>query len=152
MKKLVGVIVCLVPLTAYAQQTYTNEDLRKFSVPGAYTNQDLKKMPPLPVFGKAGPAAPAPVEAVDSRPYQMRLDLLQEQRLIVQAQLDWTNQEIERAYSFYGKGPDGYPWPGYLSKTRGFVQYLEMQLAVVDSRMANVESEAYRAGAILENR
>jgi hypothetical protein len=152
MKKFVGVIVCLVPLTAYAQQTYTNEDLRKFSVPGAYTNQDLKKLPPVSSFGKAGPPAQAPVETVDSRPYQMRLDLLQEQRLIVQAQLDWTNQEIEKAYSFYDKGPDGYPWPGYLSKTRGFVQYLEMQLAVVDTRIANVEEEAYRAGAILDNR
>jgi len=152
MKKFVGVIVCLVPLTAYAQQTYTNEDLRKFSVPGAYTNQDLKKLPPVPSFGKAGPSAQAPVETVDSRPYQMRLDLLQEQRLIVQAQLDWTNQEIEKAYSFYDKGPDGYPWPGYLSKTRGFVQYLEMQLAVVDTRIANVEEEAYRAGATFDNR
>ena len=153
MRKFVGVIVCLVPLTAYAQQTYTNEDLRKFSVPGAYTNQDLKKMPPVQVVGKAGPsAAAAPVETVDSRPYQMRLDLLLEQRLIVQAQLDWTNEEIEKAYSFYDKGPDGYPWPGYLSKTRGFIQYLQMQISVVDARIANVEEEAYRAGAILETR
>lgn len=152
MKKILGVIVCLVPLTAYAQQTYTNEDLRKFSVPGAYTNQDLKKMRPVPTVGKKGPSEPVTIEVVDSRPYQMRLDLLLEQRVIVQAQLDWTNQEIERAYSFYDKGPDGYPWPGYLSKTRGFVQYLEMQLAVVDTRIANVEEEAYRAGAILENR
>jgi hypothetical protein len=151
MKKLVGVIVCLVPLTAYAQQTYTNEDLRKFSVPGAYTNQDLKKMRPVPVVGKAGASAPVTIEVVDPRPYQMRLDLLREQRLIVQAQLDWTNQEIEKAYSFYDKGPDGYPWPGYLSKTRGFVQYLEMQIAVVDARIANVEEEAFRAGATLEN-
>jgi|GEM_PF-1695765 len=153
MRKFVGVIVCLVPLTAYAQQTYTNEDLRKFSVPGAYTNQDLKKMRPLPVSGKAGSSAStAPSETVDSRPYQMRLDLLLEQRLIVQAQLDWTNQEIEKAYSFYNKGPDGYPWPGYLSKTRGFVQYLEMQISVVDARIANVEEEAYSAGAVLDNR
>ena len=152
MKKILGVIVCLVPLTAYAQQTYTNEDLRKFSVPGAYTNQDLKKMRPVPPVGKAGPSAPVSIEVGDSRPFQKRLDLLLEQRLIVQAQLDWTNQEIERAYSFYDKGPDGYPWPGYLSKTRGFVQYLEMQLAVVDTRIANVEEEAFRAGAILENR
>ena len=152
MKKIVGVIVCLVPLTAYAQQKYTNEDLRKFSVPGAYTNQDLKKMPPVPSFGKVGPSAQVTVEGVDSTPYQMRLDLLQEQRLIVQAQLDWTNQEIEKAYSFYDKGPQGYPWPGYLSKTRGFVQYLEMQLAVVDARIDSVEEEAYRAGAILVNR
>jgi hypothetical protein len=39
----------------------------------------------------------------------MRLDLLQEQRLIVQAQLDWTNQEIEKAYSFYDKGRTDIP-------------------------------------------
>ena len=152
MKKFIGVIVCLVPLAAYAQQTYTNEDLRKFSVPGAYTNQDLKKMAPVPVVGRAVPVAPAPAEVVDSRPFQMRLDFLEEQRRIIQAEMDWRNQEIEKAYSFFDKGPDGYPWPGYLSKSKGALQYLEMQLAVVDARLANVEDEARRAGVLLENR
>ena len=152
MKKLIGVLVCLVPLAAYAQQTYTNEDLRKFSVPGAYTNQDLKKMPPVQVMGRAVPTAPVPFEEVDSRPFQMRLDLLNEQRLIIQSQLDWTNQQIEKAYSFFDKGPNYYPLPGYRSKTVGVLQYFEMQLAVVDARIANVEDEARSAGAILDNR
>ena len=152
MKKLIGVFVCLVPLAAYAQQTYTNEDLRKFTVPGAYTNADLKKLPPVPVVGRAGRVESLPYEEVDAGPFQMRLDLLQEQRTIVQAQLDWTNQQIEKAYSFFDKGPDGYPWPGYYSKNKGFLQYLDMQLAVIDARIDEVEDEARTAGAILYNR
>src|SRR5262245_41263935 len=114
MKRIIGVVVCLVPLAAYGQQRYTNEDLRKFSVPGAYTNQDLKKLPPVPVVGKATRQAAPEVEApaVDSESYQIALDLLVEQRSIYQAELDWRNQEIERAYSFFDKGPEGYPWPG----------------------------------------
>jgi len=89
---------------------------------------------------------------VDSRPFEMRMDLHQEQRRIIQAELDWRRQEIEKAYSFFDKGPNGYPLPGYRSKSRGALQYLEMQLAVVDARIANVEDEARRAGAVLENR
>jgi len=152
MKRIVGVLVCLVPLAAYAQQTYTNEDLKRFSVAGAYTNQDLKKMKPVPVVGKAAPVVPAPFEAVDARPYQMRLELLQEQRRIIQAELGWRNQQIEKAASFFDKGPDGYPWPGYLSKSKGALQYLGLQLAVVEARIANAEEEARRDGVLLENR
>ena len=152
MKKIIGVVVCLVPLAAYGQQRYTNEDLRKFSVPGAYTNQDLKKLPPVPVVGKAAPA-PAPrseAPAVDSESFQIALDLLVEQRNIYQAELDWRNQEIERAYSFFDKGPEGYPWPGYLSKSRGILQYLEVQIAIMDARIAAMEEDAYSAGAVIE--
>jgi hypothetical protein len=152
MKKLIGVLVCMAPLAVYAQQKYTNEDLKKFTVPGAYTNQDLKKMPPVQVVGRAVPMAPVTYEEVDARPFQMRLDLLQEQRTIVQAQLDWTNQQIEKAYSFFDKGPDGYPWPGYYSKNKGFLQYLDMQLSVIDARIEEVEDEARSAGAILYNK
>jgi hypothetical protein len=154
MKRIIGVVVCLVPLAAYGQQRYTNEDLRKFSVPGAYTNQDLKKLPPVPVVGKATPA-PAPkeeAEAVDSESYQIALDVLAEQRNIYQAELDWRNQEIERAYSFFDKGPDGYPWPGYLSKSRGVLQYLEMQIAIMDARIDAMQEDAYRAGADVDRR
>jgi hypothetical protein len=135
MKKLIGVLVCMAPLAVYAQQTYTNEDLKKFTV-----------------VGRAAPMAPVAYEEVDARPYQMRLDLLQEQRTIVQAQLDWTNQQIEKAYSFFDKGPDGYPWPGFYSKNKGFLQYLDMQLSVIDARIEEVEDEARSAGAILYNK
>jgi len=154
MKKIAGVMVCLClfPLAAFAQQTYTNEDLRKFSVPGAYTNQDLKKMKPVPVVGRATPVTAVPMERVDAEPFQMRLDLLQDQRSIIQAELDWRNQEIEKAYSFFDKSPNDYPLPGYRSKSRGVIEYLEMQLAVVDARIADVEDEAFSAGAILEDR
>jgi hypothetical protein len=151
MKKSLGIILCLVPLTAYAQQTYTNEDLKRFSVPGAYTNQDLKKLPPLPVVGKAGPAAPA-VTAPEAPPdpLQIRFDLLSEQKRIYQAELDWRQAMVDKAYSFVDQGPDGYPWPGYRSKSKSAIQYLEMQIAVVESRIETVRDEARQAGVLLD--
>jgi len=153
MKRIAGVFLCLVPLAAYAQ-TYTNEDLRKFSVPGAYTNQDLKKMKPVPVVGRQMPEAPRSASMVgeESQFLEARMGLLQEQRRIIQAELDWRNAEIEKANSFFDKGPNGYPWPGYLSKSKGSLQYLSMQLAIVDARIENVEDEARAAGVALENR
>ena len=152
-KKLVGVVLCLVPLAVHAEQTYTNEDLKKFSVPGAYTNQDLKKLPPLPV-GKGAPTAlaPAPVVLPDAEPYQRRLDFLSEQRLIAQAELDWRQKVAEKARSAFDKGPDGYPWPGYLSKSKSSIHYLEMQLSILDARIEQVRDEARRAGVSLESR
>jgi len=139
MKKLLGVFLCLVPLAVHAQQTYTNEDVKNFTVARAYTNQDLKKMKPLPVVGVAAPRAadPNPV-AEDAGPYQLRMDLLKEQRCILQAELD--------------KGPGGYPWPGYLSKSKGALQYLRMQLAVVDARIDFLKDEARRADVIVDSR
>ncbi|PYQ11139.1 MAG: hypothetical protein DMH00_08935 [Acidobacteria bacterium] len=153
MKKLLGVFLCLVPLAVHAQQTYTNEDVKNFTVARAYTNQDLKKMKPLPVVGVAAPRAadPDPV-AEDAGPYQLRMDLLKEQRCILQAELDWRNAEIEKAYSFLDKGPGGYPWPGYLSKSKGALQYLRMQLAVVDARIDFLKDEARRADVIVDSR
>ncbi len=154
MKKCVGMILCLVPLGAFAQQTYTNEDLKKFSVPGAYTNQDLKKLPPVPVVKGAPSGAPAPVrlEVPDAEPYQLRLALLSEQRVIFQSELDWRQEMIRKADSAFDKGTDGYPWPGYRSKNRSSILYLELQLAIVDARLEKLRDEARRAGVILENR
>ena len=156
-KKWIGIAVCLVPLSAYAQQTYTNEDLRKFTVPGAYTNQDLKKLPPVPVSGGAKAAKPAPVPepvvvAPSPEPFQLRMDFLAEQRRIYQAELDWRLGMLEQAYSFYDKGTDGYVWPGYWSKNKGIIQYLEMEISVIDARQENVRDEARRAGVYLEER
>jgi hypothetical protein len=160
MKKILGVFLCLVPMAAYAQQRYTNEDLKKFSVPGAYTNEDLKKMAPVPVVGKPTRAPSAePVLAPVSDEYVQslyaRMDLLQEQRTIIQAELDWRNAQIEKAYSFFDKGPNGYPgsreggpYPGYVSKSKGSLQYLEMELAIVDARIEGVQDEARRADVV----
>ena len=154
MKKSLGIILCLVPLSAaFAQQTYTNEDLKRFSVPGAYTNQDLKKLPPVPVVGKATPAPPvamAPERGPD--PLQIRFDLLSEQKRIYQAELDWRQSQIDKAYSFVDQGTDGYPWPGYRSKSKSAMHYLEMQIAVLDSRIETVLDDARQAGVTLDQR
>jgi len=153
MKKWIGVALCLFPFAVYAEQTYTNEDLKKFSVPGAYTNEDLRKLPRLPV-AKAVPPAPAPVPmaAPDAEPLQLRLDWLSEQRLIVQTELDWREEMVRKSQSAFDKGPDGGPWPGYLSKNKSSLQYLRMQLAILDARIDKAMDEARQAGVVLESR
>jgi len=153
MKKWIGVVLCLFPFVAHAEQTYTNEDLKKFSVPGAYTNEDLRKLPRLPVV-KAAPMAPVPVAVAEPAavPLQMRLDLLSEQRLIVQTELEWREAMVAKADSYFDKGPNEGPYLGYRSKSRGTIQYLELQLAILDARIANVLNEAREEGVILETR
>jgi len=153
MKKWIGIVLCLFPFVALAEQTYTNEDLKRFSVPGAYTNEDLKKLPRLPAV-KAVPAAPAPIEMATRapEPLQIRLDLLSEQRLIIQTELDYREEMVRKAASAFDKGPDGYPWPGYLSKNKSSIQYLKLQLAILDARIDNVLGEARQAGVVLESR
>ena len=154
MKKWIGVALCLVPLAVQAEQRYTNEDLKKFSVPGAYTNQDLKKLPKVPV-AKAVPLAPVPGFAPDAGnagPFQMQLDFLQEQRLILQAELDYREAMLEKAYSYFDKAANEGPYPGYLSKSLGALNYLEMQLAITDSRIEGLLDQARKAEVVLENR
>jgi len=153
MKKWIGIVLCLFPFAVYAEQTYTNEDLKKFSVPGAYTNEDLRKLPRVPA-AKAVPAAPAPVPVVapEAESLQLRLDWLSEQRLIIQTELDWREEMVRKANSAFDKGPDGYPWPGYLSKNKSSIQYLKMQLAIQDARIEKVLGEARRVGVFLESR
>jgi hypothetical protein len=153
MKKWIGIVLCLFPFVAYAEQTYTNEDLKRFSVPGAYTNEDLRKLPRLPVV-KAAPVAPAPVPVAGpaAEPLQMRLDLLSEQRLIVQTELDWREAMVRKADSYFEKGPNEGPYLGYRSKSKGTIQYLELQRAILDARIDRVLDEARTEGVILEAR
>jgi hypothetical protein len=153
MKKWIGIVLCLFPFVAYAEQTYTNEDLKRFSVPGAYTNEDLRKLPRLPVV-KGVPAAPAPIPMVApaAEPLQRRLDFLSEQRLIIQAELDWREEMVRKADSYFEKGPNEGPYLGYRSKSKGSIQYLKLQLAIMDARIDNVVDEARQAGVVLESR
>ncbi len=153
MKKWIGVVLCLIPMAVHAEQTYTNEDLKKFSVPGAYTNEDLKKLPKLPV-AKAVPSAPAPVPVwvPDAEPFERQISFLLDQRLMIQTELDYRQAMVDKAYSYFDKGPDGYPWPGYLSKSRSSIEYLKMQLAIMDARLDQVRDDARHFGVVLEKR
>jgi hypothetical protein len=153
MKKWIGVALCLIPLAVRAEQTYTNQDLKKFSVPGAYTNEDLKKLPKLPA-AKAAPGGPAMVPLIlpDAEPYQRAFDFLWEQRLIIQSELDWREEMVRKSLSAFDKGPNEGPYPGYYSKSKGAIDYLNMQLSIMDARMEQVQEDARRAGVYLETR
>ena len=75
MKRYLVAAICLWPALAYAQQTYTNDDLKRIRLPGAYTNEDLQRLPPLAVQER--PAVQVPIilpRPVDSVPFQAAFD------------------------------------------------------------------------------
>src|SRR5882672_3766171 len=98
MKGIVLFAACLAPTLAFGQQTYTNADLAKFQVPGAYTNQDLKRLPPLPMQ-KAPAVAPPRVElpSVEGAGYQALYDSLKRARTALGAEIDLERQRVDRS-------------------------------------------------------
>lgn len=118
-----------------AQQTYTNEDLEDFHIPGAYTNEDLEALEPLPVqeapLFESEPADMTPwIEAT------LMLDAeylaLTHARDRLQAELDYELERIAIAYSPAGGGFTGSLRPGLRSKLEGKLEYLRRQIYMLD--------------------
>ena len=85
---IVVVAICLAPVLAFGQQTYTNEDLAKFQIPGAYTNEDLKRLAPLaqqkePAF-RLPEYQPAPTRSAS---LQARYDGIRETYVMLEAEI-----------------------------------------------------------------
>jgi hypothetical protein len=97
-------------------------------------------------------AVPLPIFMPEAEPYQRQYDFLSEQRLIIQTELDWREEMIQKADSYLDKGPNEGPYPGYRSKSVGALRYLDMQLAIMDARLDEVRDDARRAGVYLETR
>lgn len=154
MKRIAVLMICLAPALAFGQQSYTNEDLAKFQVPGAYTNEDLKRLAPLPV--QKAPAVELP-EYVPSRPlgdaYQMRYDGLAGIYASLQAEIEYEYERIEFSESaFAGDTRDVEVRNGNRAWLAPLIEELRRRAAVVKTRMESVAEAARRAGATLERR
>lgn len=154
MKKYLIALSLLWPALAFGQQTYTNADLVKFSVPGAYTNEDLRRLSPLPVQRQPAAALPpAVLPAVPTEKIQAHFDALRWQR---DAYRDELGIELEAiAYSesaFAGGTTEIEPRLGYRARVRPLVEELQKRVALLEAQMERVRDEARRAGAVIDVR
>ncbi len=160
MKRSVLLAACLWPALAYGQQTYTNADLVKFEVPGAYTNEDLKRLAPLAI--QKAPAVATPVIEIPQPSgtfYQSTYDGLQRARAALVEEREFELQRVafsESAFAGdsqnYGPGRTFAPRLGYATKVAGWVGELEKRIALLGRQIDDLRDAARRAGVFLELR
>ena len=136
------------PVLAFGQQAYTNADLEKFNVPGAYTNEDLRRLPPLVVQKRAaapGPQLVTPPTMIS--PYQDSYDSLSASRDAFAYELEFEMQRVEFSESpFAGDAQSIQPRLGYRTQAAPLVLELQKRIAILEHQMDNVADQARRAG------
>jgi len=151
---IVIVAICLAPVLAFGQQTYTNEDLAKFQIPGAYTNEDLKRLAPL--AQQKEPAVrlpeyqPAPTRSAS---LQARYDGLRETFVMLEAEITAERELVDYSESaFAGNTLDARVRLGY--KTVSFQRITELSLRanLMKVRIEALEERARRMGVVLDRR
>ena len=141
------------PVLTFGQQLYTNADLAKFDVPGAYSNQDLKRLPPSPSHrGVIGQPAYTPPPREDAA-YQAAYDGLRLTRDALQAEIDFENGRVSFSESALA-GDTGVIAPrlGYRAAVAPLVLELQKRIALLDRQMDIVLDAARRAGAVVDHR
>ena len=155
MKKSVLIAGLIWPALAFGQQVYTNADLAKFNVPGAYTDQDLRRLPPLVVQrGSAATSAPFVAPApMESAPYQEAYDRIKFARDSFAFERDF---ELERvAFSESALAGDSRsiaPKVGYRTQVAPLILELEKRIAILDQQMENLVDRARRDGVSFDQR
>jgi len=154
MKRYVLLAVCLWPALAYGQQTYTNADLVKLDVPGAYTNEDLKRFSPLALQGT--PAARTPLielRPVSGETYQAIYDGLRRARAGLVAERDDEIGRVDFSESASAGDSRAFePRLGYRTKAAPFIRELGRRIVLLDRQIDEVVDEARRAGASIDQR
>ena len=141
------------PVLTFGQQLYTNADLAKFDVPGAYSNQDLKRLPPSGVQrGAISQPTYTPPPREDAA-YQRAYDGLRLTRDALQAEIDFENGRVSFSESAWA-GDTGVIAPrlGYRAAVAPLVLELEKRIALLDRQMDFVLDAARRAGAVVDQR
>jgi hypothetical protein len=154
MKGFVVLAVCFWPAAVFAQQTYTNADLAKFKVPGAYTNQDLKRLSPLPMQ-KAPAAKVPPYEApeVPTAAFQAHFDNVSAERDVLLAEIQYEKDRVDFSESaFAGDSRSFDVRLGYRAAAAVWIRDLERRLAIVDAEIEAISERARKAGADLDHR
>ena len=155
MKVSVALAGLLWPALAFGQQAYTNADLAKFDVPGAYTNQDLRRLPPLAVQREAVAKLPAFVMPApdESLPYQRSYNAIKDTREMFARELAFELNRVEFSRSaFAGDGQSFAPRPGYGAKVAPLIRELEKRIALLDGQLEDVADQARRAGITIDKR
>jgi len=142
------------PVLAFGQQSYTNADLAKFDVPGAYTNQDLRRLPPLAV--QKEPAAKLPSfapPAAESSPYQESYDGIRYTRDALALELDLELKRVDFSESgFAGDRRSFAPRLGYRTRVASLILELEKRIALLDRQIGDLVDQARRGGVRIDQR
>jgi len=168
MKHAVVLAVWLVPAAAFAQgtttsqgtTTYTNADLVKFQVPGAFTNADLKRLPatgvtvlkaPAVKAAPRGEAEEAPAPLTDA--YQAYYGNVRADRDVLAAELAYEIGLVEFSESAFAGDTRSFDVRlGYRSQAAELIRELTKRVALLDARLDSVADEARKAGVVLDRR
>jgi len=154
MKRVIALMVCLAPAMVFADDSYTNADLAKFQVPGAYTNQDLKRLPPMPV--QKAPASklpayePAPVPTAS---LQAWYDSLQGERDALAAEMAYETSQVDFSESAFAGDTRSYDVRlGYRTQATPLIRELQKRVTLLDQQIERALDAARKAGAVLDRR
>jgi hypothetical protein len=145
------------PVLAFGQQLYTNADLAKFDVPGAYTNEDLRRLPPL-VVQKAPVATLPPFVAQTPAPdtiarYEDAYSSLKQTRDALAFELEFELRRVDFSESpFAGDTRSFGPRLGYRSRVAPLILELEKRVALLDHQMEALAQDALRTGVVIDQR
>ena len=143
------------PVLAFGQQLYTNADLAKFDVPGAYSNQDLRRLPPLAVQKQAAFTLPpyvSPQTSGEAR-LQESYDFLKSTRDSFACELDFELRRVDFSRSAFAGDTQGYSIRlGYGARVGGLIRELEKRVALLDCQMDDLVDRARRAGLTIDKR
>ena len=154
MKRIIVLAVCLAPVLAYGGEVYTNADLERFQVPGAYTNADLDRIGSFPVQGK--PAARLPAFVPSPTPgdfYQAEYNSLRRTRAALMAEIAYEEERIAFSESAFA-GDTRRPGIrlGYRSRVAPLLEELRKRGALLGLGMDAIADEARRAGVRIDRR
>ena len=145
------------PALAFGQQLYTNADLAKLDGPGAYTNDDLRRLPPLVV--QKEPAAQLPPFVIPApSPYLIEhylssYDNLREGRDSLAFELEFELKRVEFSESaFAGDTKSFEPRLGYRTQVGDLIRELEKRIAILDFQMEMLVQDARKAGVEIGQR
>ena len=152
MKRLIVLAICLAPGLVLGQQTYTNEDLAKFQVPGAYSNEDLSRIGPLAVQKEPVTRLPefVPPPSYDGR-LQADYDSLRERHRSILSAIAYEQELIDYSDSaFAGDTRDATVRNGYRAPARVWIRQLSRQATLLEVRIGRLTNVARRAGITLD--
>jgi hypothetical protein len=143
------------PVVAFGQQLYTNADLAKFDVPGAYTNEDLRRLPPLTVQKEPAVKLPpfVPPSPAALPPYQESYDGLKSNRDSLAFELDLELRRVAFSESAYAGDTRSFePRLGYGARVSSLILELKKRVALLDRQIEDLLDQARRAGVSIDER
>ncbi len=149
MRRFVLLALAFAVTGAWAQERYTNADLDRIYVPGAFTNEDLKALPRIETQAK--PAQPLVAPRIDTSERDLlwqHVRALEQRRTMLTRELTYEEELVREAEGPGGNSPDRAPYLGYRSKSRSRRHYLRKQIALLDATIEDARWHAVRASIV----